>query len=272
MTAWICATCGVQHEDTEEPPAECAICVDERQWVPADGQRWTDLAQLAGSGHVSDLRELEPGLLGIGVDPKVGIGQRALLVCTSEGNVLWDPPGFLDAAAIERVRELGGLAAVTASHPHFYGVMAEWSTLFDAQLLVPTDDRAWVRRSSPRPRLWRGTRALVGGLTLIQCGGHFDGSAVLHWPAGADGRGALLVGDTMTVVLDRAHLSFMRSYPNHIPLPESAVRAMTDAVAAYPFDRVYGAWWGRVIQAGGEAALARSARRYVGWLSGSQAT
>ncbi|MGH3322251.1 MAG: hypothetical protein ACRDN9_19190 [Streptosporangiaceae bacterium] len=269
MTAWICATCGVQHADTVDPPVECAICTDERQWVPTGGQRWTSLAQLAEAGHHTVVRDLEPGLFGIGVEPQVGIGQRALLVRTGGGNLLWDLPGFLDDAAVERVRELGGLAAVAASHPHFYGVQVEWSKAFGgARILVPEADREWVRRSDPAVTYWSDRREVLPGVTLVQCGGHFDGSAVVHWEKGAEGRGALLVGDTITVVPDLRHVSFMRSYPNLIPLPEGEVDRILTAVGPYSFDRVYGGWWGRVIDRDGESAVRRSADRYITWLRG----
>ena len=102
------------------------MCADERQWLPPGGQRWTTLAELAAAGHRSDVRAVEPGLTGIGADPPVAIGQRSLLVRTAAGNVLWDPSGFIDDAAAAAVREAGGLSFVTASHPHFYGAIAEW--------------------------------------------------------------------------------------------------------------------------------------------------
>ncbi len=124
----------------------------------------------------------------------------------------------------------------------------------------------WVQRSDPAIRPWSGTIEVLPGLTLVQCGGHFDGSAVVHWKAGAGGRGALLVGDTMTVVPDVRYVSFMRSYPNLIPMPESSVRKIVDAVRPYPFDRVYGGWWDRVMLAGGIDAVERSARRYMQWI------
>jgi hypothetical protein len=48
---------------------------------------------------------------------------------------------------------------------------------------------------------WEGeTRTLAEGLTLIRCGGHFEGGTVLHWAGGAEGRGALLSGDIIQVV------------------------------------------------------------------------
>src|SRR6266568_1665131 len=137
MPVWICGTCGNHYPETASPPSECIICADERQWVPAAGQQWTTAADLAAAGHSSEVRELEPGLTGIGIDPPVAIGQRALLVRTDEGNLLWDPPGFLDEAAVQAVTNKGGLRAVSASHPHFYGAIVEWSHAFSAEILLP---------------------------------------------------------------------------------------------------------------------------------------
>lgn len=74
MAFWICATCGVEHADR---PAVCAICADERQWVPADGQSWTTLDALTAAGTRVDVHELEPDLLGLTTAPGVGIGQEA---------------------------------------------------------------------------------------------------------------------------------------------------------------------------------------------------
>lgn len=270
MTAWICATCGVQHADTAEPPTSCAICTDERQWVPPDGQRWTSLEDLTAAGHGTEARQLEPNLLGVGVQPEFGIGQRALLVQTPAGNLLWDSPGFLDDAAIGRVRELGGVAAVAASHPHFYGVQVEWSHAFGgAPVLVAEADREWVMRPDPAVTFWSGTYEPVPGVTLVQCGGHFAGSAVVHWRDGAGGRGALLVGDTLTVVADRRYVSFMRSYPNLIPLPAEEIEQILAALAPYAYDRVYGGWWDRVVDHDGERSVRGSADRYISWLRGT---
>jgi hypothetical protein len=117
--------------------------------------------------------------------------------------------------------------------------------------------------------LWDGeTKELGHGLTLIRGGGHFAGGTVLHWAAGAAGRGALLSGDIVQVIPDRSHVGFMYSYPNLIPLPESEVRRLADALAPYPFDAIYGAWWGRLIPEEGSVIVARSAERYARALRG----
>ena len=272
MTVWSCATCANQYPDTPQPPDRCVICSDERQWVPPGGQRWTSLPELAGLGHRSDLREVEAGLLGIGAEPLVGIGQRGLLVQTNRGNLLWDPPGFVDDDALEIVRVLGGLAAVTASHPHFYGTMVEWSRVFGAEILIPTADRAWVTRPDPAIRLWSGRAEVLPGVTLVQCGGHFDGSAVLHWADGAGGRGVLLAGDTIMVTPGEDRVTFVRSAPNRLPLPESEVRRVLNAVDGLSYDRIYSGWWTPAVHQNAESIVRQAGRRYIQWLTGEALT
>ncbi|HEY6957953.1 MAG TPA: hydrolase, partial [Candidatus Limnocylindria bacterium] len=142
MQAFICVTCAVQQSPTDDPPAHCPICEDERQYVRQGGQKWTTLEELAAASHRIEVRELEPDLYGVGVTPPVAIGQRALLVRTPRGNLLWDCTGYIDAAGIEAVRALGGIAAIAFSHPHFYGVMVEWSRAFGAcPIYIPSADR-----------------------------------------------------------------------------------------------------------------------------------
>ena len=263
----VCRTCAVQYPPGPQP-GSCVICEDERQWVPATGQRWTTLGELADEGHASDVRDLEPGVTGIGVTPHLGIGQRACLVRTPAGNLLWDCVGFIDEAAVAAVAARGGLAGIAASHPHFYGARVEWSRAFGgAPLYLPVADREWVVRDDTAIHWWDDEVEPLPGLHLVRCGGHFDGSAVLVWDAGAGGRGAAFVGDTATVVKD-GNVSFMRSYPNLIPLPAATVRDVARRVTRHRFDRVYGGWWDAVIDRGGMVAVERSAQRYVRWVGG----
>jgi hypothetical protein len=269
VPAWICATCAVQQPDTARPPDSCAICLDERQYVPEGGQRWTTAAELARD-HRSELREEEPDLLGVGVEPAVAIGQRALLVRTPSGNVLWDCVPLLDDAARARIGELGGIAAVAVSHPHFYAAVVDVADAFDARILLPAADRQWVQRPSPRIEFFDDEVAPVPGLTVARIGGHFDGAAVLHWPAGSGGRGALLTGDTITVVRDRGWVSFMWSYPNLVPLDAATIGDIAARVGRFSFDRIYGGWWGSVVVADGAAAVRRSADRYLARLRGER--
>ncbi|MDA8393541.1 MAG: hypothetical protein M0Z87_12265 [Actinomycetota bacterium] len=271
MPVWICEACANHFPPTPAPPATCPICSDERQWVPPSGQGWTTSEALLAAGHHCQVRTVEPGLTGVGVDPPVGIGQRALLVQTEEGNLLWDPPGLVDRSAVEAVAALGRLAFVTASHPHFYGATADWHDATGARVVVPEEDAGWLTRSDVPATSWGGAWEILPGVTLVQCGGHFPGSAVVHWAAGAQGAGALLTGDTIMVTPGRDRLTFVWSAPNHLPLAEGAVRRIREAVSPYRFDRVYGGWWDSVIETGAQQLLDASVERYCQLLRGEAA-
>ena len=214
--------------------------------------------------HHNRLDDEAPQLLGIGTEPQFAIGQRALLVQSPSGNLLWDCITLLDEETIAKVNAHGGIRAIAISHPHFYSAMVEWSERFGAEIFLHAADREWIMRKSSRIRLWEGTTLpLWDGLSLINCGGHFDGGTVLHWPAGANGKGALLSGDIIQVVADRRYVSFMRSYPNLIPLGSAAISKILDRIAPYSFQHVYGAWWQANVLADGKAAVERSAERYL---------
>jgi len=261
-TAWICVTCGTQYPPAGEPALTCPICSDPRQYVPDSGQRWTSLEALR-STHRNAFQQIEPGLLGIGTVPAFAIGQRALLVRSPGGNVLWDCIALLDDATVAIISALGGLSAVAISHPHYYTSMVEWGRTFGCPVYLHAADRAHIVRPDPILRFWEAeTDALGDGLTLIRCGGHFEGGTVLHWTGGAGGRGALLTGDVIQVIPDRRHVGFMRSYPNLIPLPADAVDHIVSAVEPHDFERMYGAWWDAHILADAKAVLQRSAARY----------
>ena len=53
MEHWICQTCGVQFAASEQPPATCPICSDERQYIGPNGQQWTTLAQMRQQSYKS---------------------------------------------------------------------------------------------------------------------------------------------------------------------------------------------------------------------------
>jgi hypothetical protein len=263
MQHFICITCGTQFGATQQPPEHCPICEDERQYVRQAGQAWTTLDALQRD-HRNTIRPEASALTGIGTEPKFAIGQRALLVQTPSGNVLWDCISLLDSATVAAVRELGGIRAIAISHPHYYSTMVEWSRAFDAPIYLHQDDREWVMRPDAAITFWEGETCRLGdGSTLIRTGGHFAGGQVLHWSAGVDGRGALLTGDLIMVIPDRRFVSFMYSYPNLIPLNASAVRKIVAAVQPFPFEQIWGAWWGLVVPADGKVAVERSAQRYM---------
>jgi hypothetical protein len=261
---FICVTCGTQFSASASEPEHCPICEDERQYVGHDGQKWTTLDAYRKT-HKNILTEEERNLHSILPQPKAGIGQRAFLVRTPAGNLLWDCVSPLDDETVTRVKALSGIAAIAISHPHYYTSMVEWSQAFgDIPIYLHKADAKWVMRPDSHIEFWDGeVKSLFGGLTLAHTGGHFDGFQVLHWPAGAGGKGVLLAGDQPAVCQDRRWVTFMYSYPNMIPLGPAAIRKIVERVKPFAFDRLYSAFAEQVIKTGAKSAVERSADRYL---------
>jgi glyoxylase-like metal-dependent hydrolase (beta-lactamase superfamily II) len=266
---YICTTCGTQYAESEGPPANCPICEDDRQYVNPNGQAWTTLADLRDGRRRNVFTEIGPGLTTIQTEPQFGIGQRAHLIQTPAGNVLWDCVALLDDATIEQIQARGGLAAIAISHPHFHTTIVEWSRAFDAPVHIHRENQPWIMRPDDAAiEYWQGeTFEPLLDVTLIHCGGHFPGSAALHWADADDGRGALFTGDTIFVVADNRWVTFMYSYPNSIPLDPASVRRIADAVAPFRFERLYSAF-GRPVETDANGAVQRSADRYIAHITG----
>jgi hypothetical protein len=268
MPCFICVQCGMQYSESATPPAHCLVCEDVRQYVRWGGQAWTTLDELRKT-HTAQLED-DHGLLGIGCKPVFGIGQRALLVPATGGNILWDCSALIDNAIVERIRAAGGLAAIAVSHCHYYTTMVEWSDAFGGvPIYLHENNRKWVQRDSKAIVYWRGEQLSISAdATLYRVPGHFSGGMALHWREGASAKGALFTGDVMQVTQDRAYLSFMYSYPNFIPLNATTVRQIGAVMEPLAFDAVYGAFWHRVIPSGAKAAARASVDRYLQAIAG----
>jgi glyoxylase-like metal-dependent hydrolase (beta-lactamase superfamily II) len=222
------------------------------------------------SGFHNEFKQHEPDITGIYTEPRFAIGQRALLIRTKAGNILWDCLSLLDEETVAAVSKLGGIKAIAISHPHYYSAQVEWAERFNVPVYLHEDDQQWVMRPERRINFWQGERLqLADDVTLIRLGGHFPGGTVMHWASGANGQGILMSGDIIQVVADHQWVSFMYSYPNLIPLPAHEVARMRDIIAHYQFERLYGAFLPYIVQANAHESVIRSADRYISALNGT---
>lgn len=261
----MCATCGVERDAAELPPL-CPICVDERQWIPAEGQLWLTRADLDGMRVRSYLVELEPGLFGISIVGGPGLNHQAKIVVTDQGNVMVDVPAWISDDLVDQVAELGPMAAIVPSHPHMYGLQSQWSARLDAPVWLARQDLEWL---GVRPGLvheFDDTTEIVPGVTVAVPGGHFPGSIVVHWP-GSDEAGVLLTGDTLGVNRDRRTTTFLRSFPNRLPLSGPDALRIARCLGVWEFDRIYDNFGG-LISSGADVAVRRSAERHARWALG----
>lgn len=253
----LCTACGTSFPSAATPPGRCPICEDERQYVPAAGQGWTTPAKLA-AGHRNAWRQEAEGLFTVQTVPAFAINQRAFLLRTPAGNILWDCVALLDEATRALVQGLGGLHGIALSHPHYYTTMQDWAAAFGCPIHLHAADRDWVMRPDPAIRFWDGDRLdLLPGVALHRIGGHFPGGAVLHW------NDLLLAGDIVQVAPGGRRVSFMWSYPNMMPLPAAEIRAVVARLAPLRFRRILGAFQGQEVREDGPGVVARSAARYL---------
>lgn len=106
----ICKTCGTQY-NTDIALDICPICADDRQYIPEEGQGWTNLDVLSETYGVTT-KKITEQLYEIQMVPNFAIGQRALLVCTPGGNILWDCIALLNEPLQEFIKSKGGLSAI----------------------------------------------------------------------------------------------------------------------------------------------------------------
>lgn len=257
----ICATCGTGFPSIEATAGGCPICNDDRQYVPPSGQSWTTHDELANKYGVMS-RKLGESLYELTMTPLFAIGQRAFLIQSPGGNILWDCIPLLSESTVDFIKAKGGLKAIAFSHPHFYSTMSRWAETFDCPIYIHESDRGFIVNNSSRIELWSGAeKHLWDGIRLINVGGHFPGSSILHVPFLSPG-GTVLCGDTFVLSPSMHHLAAMHSYPNRIPLPLEEIRRIEKVMEPTSFDAIHGWNESQSINSDAKSVMKASFERY----------
>lgn len=258
----ICTACGTQFPNVGRAPQLCPICNDDRQYVPESGQTWTTLYDLSKDYEVN-IRKLNDNLYDLKMMPSFAIGQRALLVLASGGNILWDCIPLLDEPTIEFIKSKGGLKAIAFSHPHFYSTMNDWAQVFDCPVYIHERDEHWIVNKGRRVNMWSGQEnELWDGVKLINIGGHFPGSSILHVPF-LSPEGVVLCGDTFVISPSKKHVAAMHSYPNRIPLPLIEIKRIKKQMRNLRFDTIHAWLDSQSICSDAKSILENSLAKYI---------
>ncbi|MEO6869225.1 MAG: hypothetical protein ABI168_06250 [Ginsengibacter sp.] len=167
--------------------------------------------------------------------------QRAFLILAG-GNILWDCVSLLNEQTIDFIKSKGGLNAIAFSHPHYYSTMNEWATNFDCPIYIHKNDEQWIMNKGSHVKVWTGTeRGLWDNIQIVNIGGHFPGSSILHIAANSH-NGIILCGDSLYISPSKRHIAVMHSYPNQIPLPLHEVNRIKKQIQDIEFDTMYGAF------------------------------
>jgi hypothetical protein len=262
----VCDTCGTQFPTADRSALKtCHICDDPRQFVPPSGQSFSTLGQLKKHFKNEWIEcSSDPNITFIHSVPKLAIGQRAILIQTPKGNILWDCITLLDDETVQKIKEKGGLRAIVISHPHFYSTHVQWARAFACPVYIAAEDQSWTTFASEHQVALTesSTPILDTGVTAVKLGGHFPGSLVLHYNS------RLFIADTLMTTASgvgnwdvdaigakRASrppglnsFSFLWSIPNFIPLGVDEMARMWLALKDVEFNATYGGFMGMDIE------------------------
>lgn len=257
----ICTTCGTQMVLHFDEDINCPICSEERQYIPEGGQSWTTQTKLLKNSSVR-IEKLTEQLYELTVVPTFAIGQRALLVLSDSGNILWDCIPLMDETTIQFIKSKGGLKAIAFSHPHYYSNMNDWAETFNCPIYIHKNDEKWIFDKEKNVNLWNGLEKLFwDGIKIINIGGHFDGSSILQVPF-LSKKGTLLCGDTLYISPSLKHTAVMYSYPNRIPLTVWEVAKIKTRFEELEFDTIYGFYSYQNLLNNAKSILMKSLERY----------
>jgi hypothetical protein len=257
-----CTTCGTQFPPGQPLPDLCPICNDDRQYINDKGQTYITPDELNKQYSVK-ISKINEQLYTIKMIPDFAIGQRAFLVISPGGNVLWDCIPLLNEAIIAFIKSKGGLKAIAFSHPHYYSNMNEWAAEFNCPVFIHEDDKEWIQYKSNYIQLWDGeTKPLWDNISIINIGGHFPGSSVLYLPA-QSAKGTLLSGDTLYIAHSKRHVAVMHSYPNQILLTKKEFASVYKKSAGIEFDTMRGAFEGQELTGNAKEIFEASMKRYL---------
>lgn len=202
------------------------------------------MAELA-DGHVNELlpdRE-DPRIVFLDTKPAFGIGQKrewtlgllttATLIQTSQGSFIWDCAAYISPALVAYLLNLEQpLKGIIISHPHvscraarlikFFTTSLTWARALRVPLYLSSADKTWYQRSgdvTDEVVWWDDEIKLSTELRGVICGGHFPGSAVLHFDRPrADHGPVLFCADTVMVQPTQRGFTFPWSVPNLVGL------------------------------------------------------
>jgi glyoxylase-like metal-dependent hydrolase (beta-lactamase superfamily II) len=257
----ICTTCGTQLSPDEAIPEFCPICADDRQYINPNGQSWTNSETLQAS-HSIKITKLNERLYSLKITPDFAITQRAFLILSEHGNILWDCIPLLTDEVVEFINSVGGLKAIAFSHPHYYSNMNEWADKFNCPIYVHIGDEPWVYYNDGSVHFWDGERLeLWDEISIIHIGGHFPGSSVLRVPSETEG--ALFTGDTFIITPAKQHIAIMYSYPNRILLHRDEFAKAYQKAKDIRFDTMHSAFEHEDLILNAKEIFDTSMKRYI---------
>lgn len=236
LSHFACANCGFWQLHFATPP-DCPVCTDVRNDLPEDGWRFLPEDEVSAT-HDGGAREVAPGLWAFTTMPNLGLAGTGWLIVREGGNIAFEAAPYYSHAMLERIRSLGGIAFLAASHAHGYGALFQLQRAFEPAVVAIHKDDLRMTKAFRVTAPYDDMMELAPGYTLHHVGGHYAGQAALH---DAGGR-RLFCGDMFKVDQDAdgrsTAISSHKAFHKDIPLTHGELRRYREVVRACDFDAI----------------------------------
>jgi len=235
LSHFACANCGFWQRHFAPP--DCPVCTDVRNDLPEDGWRFLPEAAVRET-HGGDWRQVADDLWAFTTTPALGLAGTGWLIVRPGGNIAFEAAPYYSDAMLDRVRSLGGIRFLAASHAHGYGALFQLQRAFGPEMLAIQKDDLRMTKAFRVTTPYDEALEIAPGYTLHHVGGHYEGQAALH---DAPGR-RLFCGDMFKIDQDAdgvsQAISSHKAFHKDIPLTHAEVRRYRDAIAPLDFDAV----------------------------------
>lgn len=235
LSHFACANCGFWQRHFAPP--DCPVCTDVRNDLPEDGWRFLPEAEVRAT-HDGDWRQVADNLWAFTTSPALGLAGTGWLIVRPQGNIAFEAAPYYSDAMLDRVRSLGGIRFLAASHAHGYGALFQLQRAFEPEMLAIQKDDLRMTKAFRVTTPYDEALEIAPGYTLHHVGGHYEGQAALH---DAPGR-RLFCGDMFKIDQDEAGvsqaISSHKAFHKDIPLTHAEIRRYRDVIAPLNFDAV----------------------------------
>lgn len=236
LSHYACANCGFWQLYFATPP-DCPVCTDVRNDLPEDGWCFLPEAEVAAT-HEGGFRQIGFDLWAFTTTPNLGLAGTGWVIVRDGGNIAFEAAPYYSAGMLAKLRELGGIRFLAASHAHGYGALFQLQREFAPELLAIQRDDLGMTKAFRVTTPYDEMLELAPGYTLHLVGGHYAGQAALH-DAHAK---RLFCGDMFKVDQDETgrsqSISSHKAFHKDIPLTHAELRRYRNVIADLAFDAV----------------------------------
>lgn len=235
-----CANCGFWQEYFAAPPA-CPVCSDVRNALPENGWRFASRAEMKQRERQNEIEcswlEIDRGIWMFSNSPQIGIGSSGYLILGAEGNIAFEAAGWYTEAALNQIRELGGIRFLSASHPHGFGALWQLEKTFEPEFTVFQREAVQFTKALNVNFVFDDELEINADSKLFHVGGHYEGQSVLFYEPAK----MLFCGDALKFETENGKttaVSCHKAFHKQIPLSKQEIEKYRTVLSRLDFRQV----------------------------------